>query len=85
MAASVGFSRRTSPAFAVGGLGYEPIPERPQEGWNIVPFGGWICFHCAERFPPTWAGQRAARRHFGAQPSRIVSCLRDTDLPLEGC
>lgn len=41
-----------------------------------APAHGWTCFHCGETFPSdTMAGQRRARDHFGADPSRKPGCL----------
>jgi len=70
-AARTGFSRRSSPAFHVGPLAWEPSPEDPTTGFNSVPPGGWRCFHCGDVF------YRAdhARRHFGVTPAEIPSCL----------
>lgn len=76
-----GFSRRSSPAFAVGGLGYEPDPREPMTGWTITPYGGWSCFQCGERFTD-W---QKAEIHFGPRPGMIVACQRGPELPLDGC
>lgn len=35
---------------------------------------GWVCYHCGEHFPGTFAGQRAAQEHFGAPPDGIPGC-----------
>lgn len=35
------------------------------------PSGGWLCFHCGERFL-TWG---SARDHFGATPEAEPGCL----------
>jgi len=35
---------------------------------------GWVCFHCWEHFPPTFAGQQAARHHFGDGPTEDAAC-----------
>lgn len=35
---------------------------------------GWVCFHCWEHFPPTFAGQQAARHHFGDGPTEDPAC-----------
>lgn len=80
------FSRRSTPAFAAGGLGWEPDPRDPSKGWIEIPFAGWVCFHCAERFLPTPRGRRLAQLHFGSDPFRLPRCRRDPAvLPLEGC
>jgi hypothetical protein len=39
-----------------------------------TPDHGWVCFHCGESFPGTFAGQRAAAEHFGALPEAIPGC-----------
>lgn len=71
-----GFSRRTSPAFAVGGLGFEPNPRRPGEGWNFAPLAGWRCYHCGENF----TSFRTAAAHFGRNSDVPPLCLRVADL-----
>lgn len=38
---------------------------------------GWVCFHCWEYFPPTFAGQQAARHHFGDTPIEQPACTID--------
>jgi len=81
---SAQFSLRTSPAFVIGGLGWEPDPRDPRRGWNDIPYGGWVCFHCADRFPPTTAGIDAAGRHFGPGGG-LPRCKLGPNLPLEGC
>ena len=35
---------------------------------------GWVCFHCWEYFPPTFAGQRDAQAHFGGAEMREPAC-----------
>jgi hypothetical protein len=61
-----------SPAFSVGGLGFEPIPGfRTTEGWTFTPYGGWSCYHCGARFDH-WL---AAERHFGKTPDDIPACI----------
>ena len=35
---------------------------------------GWVCFHCWEFFPPTFAGQRDAQAHFGGSELREPAC-----------
>lgn len=35
---------------------------------------GWVCFHCWEFFPPTFAGQRDAQAHFGGSEMREPAC-----------
>lgn len=35
---------------------------------------GWVCFHCWEFFPPTFAGQRDAHAHFGGAELRDPAC-----------
>jgi hypothetical protein len=65
-----GFSRNTSPAFTVGGLGFEPDPRAPDTGWNFVPYGGWVCFQCGERFTSV----SAAGAHFGSRPEIPPEC-----------
>lgn len=37
-----------------------------------TPEGGWVCFHCGQRF----YHQAAARRHFGATPDEITRCIQ---------
>lgn len=39
------------------------------------PPHGWTCFHCGENFPSTFAGQRAAKAHFGAHPDEEPGCV----------
>lgn len=35
---------------------------------------GWVCFHCWEFFPPTFAGQQTAMHHFGEYPTEDPAC-----------
>ena len=65
------YSRRCTPAFAAGGLGHEPNPKTPNHGWPFTPLGGWVCYHCGDRF----MGWQAARRHFGATPDDVPACI----------
>ena len=44
---------------------------------NKVPEHGWTCFHCGEHFAPTFAGQQAARHHFGDSPTEQPACTID--------
>lgn len=39
-----------------------------------APPHGWTCFHCGDTFSPDFAGQRAARNHFGADPGAEAAC-----------
>jgi len=39
-----------------------------------TPAHGWVCFHCGEAFPGTFAGARAAGEHFGAHPEALPGC-----------
>lgn len=39
-----------------------------------APVHGWVCFHCGEHFPSTFAGQQAARHHFGDYPTEDPIC-----------
>lgn len=39
-----------------------------------TPEHGWVCFHCGESFPGTYAGQRRARAHFGSTPASTPAC-----------
>lgn len=41
---------------------------------NPVPEHGWTCFHCGDHFPATFAGQQAARLHFGDHPMEDPAC-----------
>ena len=45
-----------------------------------TPAHGWTCFHCGEHFEPTFAGQQAARFHFGftidAEPGCQLKLIR---------
>ncbi len=47
---------------------------RTAEEKNPGLMHGWICFHCWEHFPPTFAGQQAARHHFGDGPTEDPAC-----------
>ncbi len=38
------------------------------------PPGYWCCFHCGETFASSFAGQRLAARHFGAEPDAKPLC-----------
>lgn len=67
-----GFSRRSTPAFVTGGLNWEPDPAKPDEGTITVPFGGWSCFHCGDRF----TSARAAAKHFGPSVEAPPICVR---------
>jgi hypothetical protein len=50
----------------------------PAAGATITPPAhGWDCFHCGEHFEPTFAGQQAARLHFGDTPDREPACRID--------
>lgn len=40
-----------------------------------TPEHGWTCFHCGEHFPGTFAGSRAAREHFGWEPTAVAACI----------
>jgi hypothetical protein len=72
MPGATAFSRRTSPAFAVGGLGYEPESGvRSDYGVTFTPYGGWACYHCGERFTH-WLD---AERHFGKTPKELPACI----------
>lgn len=42
----------------------------PVSGTFPPPKGGWLCFHCNERFM-TWG---TARDHFGASPVAVPGC-----------
>lgn len=42
-----------------------------------VPKHGWVCFHCGEHFPGTFAGQQKARHHFGDCPIEQPACQID--------
>lgn len=44
---------------------------------NPTPPHGWTCFHCGEHFAPTFAGQQAARHHFGDSPIEQPACTID--------
>lgn len=44
---------------------------------NPIPVHGWTCFHCGEHFPSTFAGQQAARHHFGDSPVHDPACHID--------
>jgi|GEM_PF-1513754 len=46
----------------------------PQEPDNPGLKIGWVCFHCWEYFPPTFAGQRDAQAHFGGSEMREPAC-----------
>lgn len=48
-----------------------------KQEFNPVPEHGWTCFHCAEHFRPTFAGQQAARHHFGDHPAEQPACTID--------
>ena len=36
-----------------------------------IPEGGWVCFHCGERFTT----EGTAEDHFGARPTDMAACL----------
>lgn len=38
-----------------------------------MPAGGWVCFHCGERFMTPGS----ARDHFGPTPSSAAACTMD--------
>jgi hypothetical protein len=46
----------------------------PEDEKNPGFVHGWVCFHCWEHFPPTFAGQQAARHHFGDGPTEDPAC-----------
>lgn len=50
-------------------------PLSSDQEFNALPEHGWTCFHCGEHFAPTFAGQRAARNHFGQTPHCEPGCL----------
>lgn len=39
-----------------------------------TPEHGWVCFHCGEAFPGTFAGGRMAAQHFGSHTDAIPGC-----------
>ncbi|HEX5213296.1 MAG TPA: hypothetical protein VFW22_16345 [Pseudolabrys sp.] len=59
-------SSRSSPAFAIGGINYDPA----RHVHDVPPYG-WRCFHCNEHFTTI----RDARLHFGADPDAAPACL----------
>jgi hypothetical protein len=59
-------SARSSPAFSIGGLTYDPVTET-----MAVPLSGWVCFHCGERCLTV----HDARLHFGDDPGAKPACI----------
>lgn len=49
-------------------------PVTLEQETNPTPEHGWTCFHCGDHFPPTFAGQQAARHHFGDYPTEDPAC-----------
>jgi hypothetical protein len=52
-------TRRSSPAFSIGGVSYLDWAGELSE--IVPPPGGWACFSCGERFYTV----RSALKHFG--------------------
>ena len=69
-------SRRSSPAFAIGGVSWL---DQSDECHDIVvpPEGFWRCFICDDRFYSV----RAALRHFGVEPKKPPRCLATPPSP----
>lgn len=58
-------SYRSTPAFAKGGLEYDPETDTFDVG--TIP---WRCFHCNQIF----TSRKAARLHFGETPEATPEC-----------
>lgn len=66
MSSEVAVTRRSSPAFAIGGVSWvQP------DGKHYDPPCGYLCFHCGAYFRH-WL---YASRHFGKTPEDLPACI----------